>query len=140
MSSVAPLAAGFKQVPAGGFVTIISSLNTTNVYQAPVKAGSGGAATVAAPAVYPWAAGGATANFSSLLTAGRVLKDMGSVVQSSSRVFRKFKAVAAASAGNGTALGDAPSANSDFGTFYLEVAADGGDVPAANASILARSA
>ena len=135
MPSVGPLASGFKQTPVGGYVTIVSSLNVTNVLQAPVKSGSGGAATMAAPAVYAWAAGGATANFSTLLTAGHVMKDMGSVEVSSLRVFRKFKAVAAASAGGG---GDAASANTDFGTFYLEVAADGGDVPAANASVLAR--
>ena len=140
MPSVAPMSAGFKQVPVGGYLTIISSLQETNVLQKPVTAGSGGSATVAAPVAYPWAAGGATANFSSLLKAGKVLKDMGSVVVSSSRVFRKFKAVAPASAGNGLAGGDAPSAGTDFGSFYLEVAADGGDVPAVNASLLARSA
>jgi len=139
MPSVAPMSAGFKQVPAGGYLTIMSSLQTTNVLQKPVTTGSGGSATVAPPVAYPWTAGGATANFSSLLTAGKVLKDMGSVQVSSSRVFRKFKAVAPASAGNGLAGGDAASANSDFGTFYLEVASDGGDVPAANASMLARS-
>jgi hypothetical protein len=137
MPSVGPLAAGFKQVPAGGYVTVVSSINVTNVLLKPVTSGSGGSATVAAPAAYPWTAGLATSNFSSLLTAGRTLKDMGSVVVSSSRVFRKFKAVAAATAGTG--LGDAPSANSDFGTFYLETVADGGDVPDAKVSILARS-
>ena len=135
MPSVAPMAAGFKQVPAGGYVTIVSSLQNTNVLLKPATSGSGGSATVAAPAAYPWTAGGATANFSSLLTAGKVLKDMGSVQVSSSRVFRKFKAVAPAASNGG---GDAPSAGTDFGTFYLEVASDGGDVPAANASVLAR--
>ncbi len=139
MPSVGPLAAGFKQVPAGGYVTVLSSINVTNVLLKPVTSGSGGSATVAAPAAYPWTAGLATTNFSSLLTAGRTLKDMGSVAVSSSRVFRKFKAVAAATAGTGTGLGDAPSANSDFGTFYLETVADGGDVPDARVSLLARS-
>jgi len=125
---------GFKQVSLPGYVTIVSTINTTNVLQKPATSGSGGSAVVAAPSVYPWAAGGATANFSSLLTAGHVLKDMGTVEISSSRVFRKFKAVAGAGAG----LGDAPSAGTDFGTFYLETVADGGDVPAVNASVLAR--
>jgi len=140
MPSVAPMTAGFKQVPANGYVTIISSINNANVLQKPVTSGSGGAAVVAAPAAYAWTAGGATLNFSSLLTAGHVLKDMGTVAVSSSRVFRKFKAVAPATAGNGLAGGDPPSAGTDFGTFYLETVADGGDVPAANVSILARSA
>lgn len=137
MPSVGPLAAGFKQVPAGGYVTVLSSINVTNVLLKPVTSGSGGSATVAPPAAYPWTAGLATTNFSSLLTAGRTLKDMGSVAVSSSRVFRKFKAVAPASTFTG--LGDAPSANSDFGTFYLETVADGGDVPDARVSLLARS-
>lgn len=135
MPSVGPLLSGFKQVSPPGYVTIVSSINTTNVLQKPALSGSGGSAVVAAPVAYPWATGASTTNFSSLLTAGRVLRDMGSVVISSSRVFRKFKAVA----GNaGNALGDAPSASNDWGTFYLETVADGGDVPAANASVLAR--
>jgi hypothetical protein len=138
MPSVGPLAAGFKQAPAGGYLTVLSTINhVTNVYQKPVTSGSGGSAVVAPPVVYPWTAGGATANFSSLLVAGRSLKDMGTVQISSGRVFRKFKAVAYA-AGN-TGLGDPPSANSDFGTFYLETMADGGEVPAVNVSLLARS-
>jgi hypothetical protein len=143
MPSVGPLSAGFKQVPAGGYLTIVSSINvltTNNVYSGFTKNGSGGSFTVSSPIPYPWAAGGATANFSSLLTAGRVLKDMGTMQVSSSRVFRKFKAVAPAAAGNGLAGGDAASANPDFGTFYLETVADGGDVPAEKVSVLARSA
>jgi len=130
------MSAGFKQIPAGGYLTVMSTINVTNVYSGFTKSGSGGAVTVSAPVGYPWASGGATANFSSLLTVGRVLKDMGTVQVSSSRVFRKFKAVGPATANGG---GDAPSANSDFGTFYLETVADGGDVPNPNVSILARS-
>jgi hypothetical protein len=140
MPSVGPLSAGFKQVPAGGYLTVVSSINTANVYSGFTKNGSGGSFTVSSPVPYPWTAGGATANFSSLLTSGRVLKDMGTMQVSSSRVFRKFKAVAPALAGNGLAAGDAPSANPDFGTFYLETVADGGDVPADKVSVLARSA
>ena len=136
MPSVGPLAAGFKQVPAGGYLTVVSSINVANVYSGLPKNGSGGAFTLGAPTAYPWAAGLATANFSSLLTAGRVLKDMGTVAVSSSRVFRKFKAVGPATANGG---GDAPSANNDFGTFYLETVGDGGDVPNSNVSMLARS-
>jgi hypothetical protein len=141
MSSVGPLNAGFKQVPAGGYVTVISSINVGNVYSGFTKNGSGGAFTVSPPTNYPWVAGTGTGtpNFSSLLTAGRTLKDMGTVQVSSSRVFRKFKAVGPATAGNGLAGGDAPSANGDFGTFYLETVADGGDVPNSNVSMLARS-
>lgn len=136
MPSVAPMTAGFKQVPAGGYVTIISTIQQTNVYSGFTKSGSGGAFTLSAPTVYPWAAGGATTNFSSLLTVGRVLKDMGTMQVSSSRVFRKFKAVGPATANGG---GDPPSANSDFGTFYLETVGDGGDVPNSNVSLLARA-
>ena len=136
MPSVAPMTAGFKQVPAGGYLTVISSINTTNVYSGFTKSGSGGAFALSSPTPYPWAAGGALPNFSSLLTVGRVLKDMGTVEVSSSRVFRKFKAVGPASANGG---GDDPSTNGDFGTFYLETVADGGDVPNSNVSILARS-
>jgi hypothetical protein len=132
MSSVGPLAAGFKQVPAGGFVTIISSLSKANMYAAPVKAGSGGAATVAAPVEIAQGVYDALPR-----AAGNVLKDMGSVVVSSSRVFRKFKSVGLASAG---ALGDVATSDNNFGSFYLEVAGDGGDVPDVKKSILARSA
>lgn len=130
MPSVGPMSAGFKQVPAGGYMTVISTLAETNMYAAPVKSGSGGAATVAAPGAL--AAGVYAAVGKS---AGNSLKDMGSVMVSSGRVFRKFKAVAVA----GTGLGDVATTDSNFGTFYLEVAADGGDVPPAKVSILARS-
>jgi hypothetical protein len=133
------MSAGFKQVPAGGYLTILSTIQLTNVYSGFTKSGSGGAVTVSSPTVYPWTNGGASNNFSSLLTTGRTLKDMGTVQVSSFRVFRKFKAVAAATAGNGLAGGDAPSANGDFGTFYLETVADGGDVPSANTTLLART-
>jgi hypothetical protein len=127
MSSVGPLASGFKQTPAGGYVTVLSTIATSAVLQAPVKSGSGGAATVAAPAAYAWPA---TSNISSLLTAGHVLKDMGSVAVSSSRVFRKFKAVSANSSANGDAT---TSISGDFGSFYLEVAGNGGDALAPSA-------
>ena len=135
MPSVGPMSAGFKQVPAGGYLTVLSTLERTNMYVAPVKTGSGGAFAVAAPVAVS-----ALVYSSTNVTTGSLLKDMGSVVVSSSRVFRKFKAVATAGS---NALGDAPSAvtspSADFGTFYLEVAADGGDVPAATATRLARS-
>jgi len=130
MPSVGPLAAGFKQVPAGGFVTIVSTLANVNMYAAPVKTGSGGAATVAAPVAVVAGVYSAIPK-----TAGNVLKDMGSVVVSSSRVFRKFKAVGPFSTAT---LGDVTTSDSNFGTFYLEVAGDGGDVPDGKASILAR--
>jgi hypothetical protein len=132
MSSVGPLAAGFKQVPAGGYVTIVSTLNVTNLYAKPVTTGSGGSATVAAPVAVALTTIGPV---STLLRAGNVLKDMGSSAVSSSRVFRKFKAVGLASSGAG---GDFTTADNNFGSFYLEVAGDGGDVLDANKSILAR--
>ena len=132
MSSVGPLAAGFKQVPAGGYVTIVSSLNVTNLYAKPVTAGSGGSATIASPVAVPLATIGPV---STLLRAGNVLKDMGSVAVSSSRVFRKFKAVGLASTGAG---GDLTTVDDKFASFYLEVSGDGGDVPDVNKSILAR--
>lgn len=139
MPSVGPLNAGFKQVQGSGYLTVVSSINVaTNVYSGFTKSGSGGAATVSAPAVYAWGNTGVS-TFSSLLTAGRTLKDMGTVVVSSSRVFRKFKAVAPATGYGGGGGGDAASSNPDFGTFYLETVADGGDVPAANISVLARA-
>ena len=73
MPSVGPMSAGFKQVPAGGYMTVISTLAETNMYAAPVKSGSGGAATVAAPGAL--AAGVYAAVGKS---AGNSLKDMGS--------------------------------------------------------------
>lgn len=132
MPSVGPLFAGFKQVPAGGYVTIVSTLNCTNLYSKPVTASSGGSATIASPVAVPLATIGPV---STLLRAGNVLKDMGSVAVSSSRVFRKFKAVGLASSGAG---GDFTTADDKFATFYLEVTGDGGDVPDVNKSILAR--
>jgi hypothetical protein len=132
MPSVGPLAAGFKQTPAGGYLTVISTLANQNMYAAPVKTGSGGSATVAAPVAVASGVYGAMT-----VTTGSLIKDMGSVVVSSSRVFRKFKAVGLASAGTG--LGDVTTSDNNFGTFYLEVVADGGDVPVANKSLLARS-
>ena len=130
MPSVGPMSAGFKQVPASGYLTVISTLANANMYAAPVKTGSGGAAAVAAPVAI------AAGVYSALpVAAGNSLKDMGSVVVSSSRVFRKFKAVALA----GTGLGDVATSDNNFGTFYLEVVADGGDVPDTKKSLLARS-
>ena len=142
MPSVGPLASGFKQVPSAGYVTVISTLNYGqvaggNVYAKPVTAGSGGSATIASPALLKDASLPSLGPISTLLRAGNVLKDMGSVAVSSSRVFRKFKAVGLASSGAG---GDLTTDDKNFGTFYLEVASDGGDVPDANKSILARSA
>jgi len=134
MSSVAPTSAGFKQVPAGGFVTILSTINVTNVLAAPVRSGSGGSATVAAPVGLSF--NNTTPNLSTLLGVGHLLRDMGTTVVSSTRVFRKFKAVAT-SAGNNQ--GDFVGDGSNFGNFYLEVAGDAGDIPAANRSLLARS-
>jgi hypothetical protein len=131
MPSVGPMSAGFKQVPAGGYMTVISTLDRTNMYAAPVKTGSGGAATVAAPVAID-----AVGVYNSISVGpGSSLKDMGSSVVSSGRLFRKFKAVAVA----GNSLGDVATTDSNFGTFYLEVAADGGDVPNGKRSILARS-
>ena len=131
MPSVGPMSAGFKQVPVGSYLTILSTINKTNVLKEPVKSGSGGAHTVAAPAAYSWPA----VDLSSLMGVGNLLKDMGTSQVSSGRVFRKFKAVARAGASGGDLAGD-----SNFGTFYLEVAADGGDVPLAEkATLLARS-
>jgi hypothetical protein len=127
--------AGFKQVPAGGYVTIVSTLHVNNLYAKPVMTGSGGSATVAAPVSYSTALA-TIGPVSTLLRAGNVLKDMGSSVVSSSRVFRKFKAVGLASTAGG--YGDLTTADNTFGTFYLEVAGDGGDVPDLNKSILAR--
>ena len=126
------MSAGFKQVPAGGYLTVLSTLANANMYVAPVKTGSGGAFAVAAPVTIVSGVYGAIP-----VATGSLLKDMGSVVVSSSRVFRKFKAVGAAAAGTG--LGDVVTSDNNFGTFYLEVVADGGDVPAANKSLLARS-
>lgn len=136
MPSVGPLASGFKQVPSAGYVTIVSTLNVNNLHYKPVTAGSGGSATIAAPVSYSTALA-TIGPVSTLLRAGNVLKDMGSVAVSSSRVFRKFKAVGLASSGAG---GDFTTADNNFATFYLEVTGDGGDVPDANKSILARSA
>jgi hypothetical protein len=132
---------GFKQVPAGsGYLTVMSTINVTNVY-APTftQSGSGGAFTVAAPTAYPWLTGSnASSNISSALTFGKVIRDMGRTQISSGRVFRKFKAVSGVNNGT-TSTGDFAGGDSNFGTFYLETVANGGDVPAANASVLARA-
>ena len=131
MSSVAPMNAGFKQVAAGGYLTVVSTLERTNMYVKPVTTGSGGSATVAAPV--PFAAG----VYSALsVSPGSALKDMGATQVSSSRVFRKLKAQAI---NNGSNFGDVATSDNNFGTFYLEVAGDGGDLPNVNKSIVARA-
>ena len=134
MPSVAPMSAGFKQVAVGGYLTVLSTLANANMYAAPVTSGSGGAATIAAPAAIASGVYGAMN-----VGVGASLKDMGSVAVSSSRVFRKFKAVGAATAGSGNNLGDVTTSDGNFGTFYLEVVADGGDLPDAKKSLVARS-
>jgi hypothetical protein len=138
MSSVA---SEFKQVPtSSGYLTVLSTINVTNVYSPVItQTGSGGAFLTSSPAAYPWTTGSnATSNISSLLTVGKVIRDMGRTQVSSGRVFRKFKAVTAGNNGSNS-TGDFTGGDSNFGTFYLETVANGGDVPAANASMLARS-
>lgn len=131
----------FRQVPAGqGYLTVLSSINPTNVYSPTIaQTGSGGAFLTSAPAAYPWAVGtNATSNISSALGFGKVIRDMGRTQISSGRVFRKFKAVSGVNNGSNS-TGDFAGGDSNFGTFYLETVANGGEVPAANVSVLARA-
>jgi hypothetical protein len=135
------VSANFKQIPAGqGYLTVMSTINVTNVYS-PVltQTGSGGAFVMSAPAAYPWTvAPNTTSNISSALTFGKVIRDMGRSEISSGRVFRKFKAVTGGNNGSNS-TGDFAGGDSNYGTFYLETSANGGDVPVANLSVLART-
>ena len=76
--------------------------------------------------------------YSTLVSAGKLLKDMGKTVVSSGRTFRKFAPVVPTNGANLTSpsngvFGAAPAAGSagpGYATFYLEVGRDGAGNPA----------
>ena len=119
--------AGYNQSSGGYFYAVADVVAAKlNVYTP--GSGSGGAATVGtfAPASGSQLPGGV----STLFLAGKIVKDMGKTVVSSSRTFRKVQGVvptaAAASASFGVA-GDATLNN--YASFYVELGRDGSGAP-----------
>ena len=119
MSSVGPIAAGFKQDRA--YLRVVANVTPANFLTYTPGTGSGGAFLPGSFASFSWGSEGA---LSTNLLAGNSLKDMGKTVISSARVFRKVQLMGAAAnpgVSGGSVIG--PS----FGVGYLEVASDAGD-------------
>ncbi len=117
--------AGYSQ-NGGSYYIILSSINSTGqllTYSG--NSGSGGSATVGTFSNFS-----DTVNWSSLVTAGRLLKDCGRTVVSAGRTFKKFQAVQQANSVStfgvmGRATGVANSADSGYLTGYIETNFDG---------------
>ena len=120
---------GFNQSGGAHFIIMTSLTNTSINSITTAATGSGGA--VAAPVLALVAATDASVGLTAAdVVAGKLLKDMGTSVVSSGRVFRKFAAVGTGTAAkyassfgvNGSA---AVAPNAGYGTFYLEVGREG---------------
>lgn len=121
MSSVGPVAAGFKQNNAA-YLRIVSTIPVANFLTYTAGTGSGGAFL---PGSFATAADDSTFDVSTNLRAGNSVKDMGKTVVSSGRVFRKVQLMN--NIGNVVGLPGASVAGARFATGYLEVAGDAGD-------------
>ena len=118
---------GYNQSGGANYV-VVADLAAEIIYDVPVGAGSGGAATFPAPIANSttpltkqWGLG-----LSSVTVAGSIIKDMGKTYISSQRTFRKFQAVSNAAGGAATfgVTGPAPNGangtTTGYFTFYLE--------------------
>lgn len=126
---------GYNQ-SAGGYYLIVSTIAPANLLSVSTAAsGSGGATVPAVLATYSgWAADG---QFSTLLTAGNVLKDMGKTVVTAGRTYRKFQATANVNLSTNGVTGTAATAlNTGYLTGYLEVPQGG--APATTTNLIAR--
>ena len=123
MSSVGPIAAGFKQDNA--YLRVVANVAPANFLAYTPGTGSGGAFLPGSFATFDWT-GTSTGALSTTLLAGNTLKDMGKTVISSARVFRKVQLMGAA-ANPGVSGGSVVGVSPSFGVGYLEVASDAGD-------------
>jgi hypothetical protein len=103
---------------------IITALSSNFLTYTP-GSGSGGSATVGSFAGYADAA----ANWSSIMVAGRLIKDVGKTVVSSGRTFKKFQAVLGTATNSSPTFGvagkAATSTDTGYLTGYLEVGTEG---------------
>jgi hypothetical protein len=131
---------GYNQSGGGYYVAFSSIASSIILNVNAVGSGSGGAFTQATVSTLVPAGG-----LSSIVTptgaipAGRVLRDMGKTLTSSTRVFRKFQLAVPNTQSSGGVSGNVPPQTNypgDVGylTFYLEVSRDGAST-AANAPI-----
>lgn len=114
---------GFKQA-GGDYYIIITSISSQFLTLTP-GTGSGGSATVGSFAQYADTA----ANWSSIVVAGRLIKDVGKTVVSSGRTFRKFQAVLGSATNSSPTFGvmGKAASSTDTGYFsgYLEIGTEG---------------
>ena len=127
---------GFSQ-GAGGYYTILADIPKANLSNVTVAAsGTGGAFVPEQLGLYVW---DTAYDVSSLILAGRVLKDMGKTIRLGSRSYRKFQGVASLTHSTFGVGGSAPVApNAGYATFYLEVAGANGS-PVTTGNNLARA-
>ena len=122
MSSVA---SGFKQNNSA-YLRVVSTVPPAAFLTYTAGTGSGGAYLPGSFATFAY---GATIDVSTNLQAGNSVKDMGRTVISSGRVFRKVQVMKNTTAGLVGAIGGSVfDTTASFGTGYLEVAGDAGDV------------
>ena len=126
-SSAIPSKAGFNQSGGGYFIVISSIRDNLQTYTA--GTGSGGAATVGSFAQYNDTTGG---NWSTVVGAGRIIKDMGKTVVSAGRTFRKFQAVLGTNDNSSPSFGVTGTTTSTYSylTGYLETGRDGANADA----------
>ena len=122
MSSVA---SGFKQNNSA-YLRVVSTIPAANFLTYTPGTGSGGAFLPGSFATFAY---GSVTDVSTNLQAGNSLKDMGRTVISSGRVFRKVQVMKNTTAALVGAIGGSVfDSTASFGTGYVEVAGDAGDV------------
>jgi hypothetical protein len=130
---------GFNQ-SGGGYYVVVSTIAPAQLLQV-VTAGSGSGGAYAQPVLSTnswWTQTGYSSLSSVYLAAGRLLRDMGKTITSSSRTFRKFQLVAPRSLSTGGVTGNVgTSADTGYLDFYVEVPTDGS--PTGNGVAIART-
>lgn len=135
-SSAHPARAGFNQSGGAYFLVVSSIQGQLLAYTA--GTGSGGATTSGTFAsTTTLALCGGVGDISSLVGAGKLIKDLGKTVVSSGRSFRKFQVVQP-TAGNSSVSVGITGAASTYATFYLETGRDGADGTGAGHPVIAR--
>ena len=124
-SSSHPARAGFNQSGGAYFLVISTIAGQLNAFTP--GTGSGGATTAGtfAPTTTLALCGG-VGDISSLVGAGKLIKDLGRTVVSSGRTFRKFQVVQQTN-GNSSISNGITGAATTYGAFYLETGRDGAD-------------
>jgi len=126
--------AGYNQ-SGGGYLLIISTIATSQLNVYTPGTGSGAATKVgtlaeAGPDDLP-------GSISTFFTTGKLLKDMGRTIVSSSRTFRKIQAVVGTAAAADSSFG-VNGVSPNYASFYLETGREGAAATAGNIALVVR--